>query len=997
MVEKISAQVASSQLTELILTDRSLSILAMNTDISQVIGGQPVDPGMDLSEVIPELGPFKTKSTGDLSRKGGTLSGLMFTRKVQGKSQYFEIQALANPLDLNQLIFSLTRRPDYAFFQNPEKGNRVIHLPAPDILLKRRIRELDTLHELADSLSSCLDVEALLDRLVMRGADTLGADSCSLLVHEHTTGDLVYRAASIKDLIGMRIPSGKGIVQAIFKSGKPISFENYRDGAEYQRGLSSALDMNIKNIVGVPVFYGRNRIGVLIAANKFDGKFDLLDQSILATLASYAGIAIHSARLRKASAKRSQNLHLLSQASSLLDTTPPLKAFLPRLAGLILANTATQMFSISKWESGSKNLNLMAYFPERPVPEPGEEFIDIDLEHFPLTRAALEENQPVLVRNGVPGAGRKEITLLREFKARSAIFIPFVFRKKVSGLLQFFSQDPGGYTSKDLHLYRSLGHLISVAVEKSAPEEVHVHERLNALKQLIQEQSVLVELERQQRELAETLREAAAIVAATLDMNEAIEWILPQLARVVPFDGASVQLLKGDVLEIVGGRGWIQENDVVGYRFPVPGPNPNTLVVNQKRPVILNQEELSWYEDFQKATHGSIKSWLGVPLVVHEEVIGMLALDSTETRFFTLDHAEIVKAFADQVAVAIEQAQMFQRTQEAVQELDALRSIIADITGELELNSLLTTVLERASQLLKATSGELALFRPERQRLEIVACHNMGMDFTGATIKLGEGLLGHVAVTKQPLLLENYRDWERSLRGQAANAGPWFSTIAVPLEYRQRLIGVMTVVDNRPERKFNRSDLQLLELFSHQVSIAIDNAQLFQQVQHLATTDDLTALPNRRELFNIGNELFNQAKRLGHDISAIMFDIDHFKIVNDTYGHSVGDQVLKGIAKICTANVRDIDILGRYGGEEFTLILPHTSMDAALTVAERLRLNIETSRLKIDREQISITISLGVATINEKHKNLAELLDEADTALYIAKNNGRNQVHGITD
>ncbi|MDH5473462.1 MAG: GGDEF domain-containing protein [Gammaproteobacteria bacterium] len=165
-----------------------------------------------------------------------------------------------------------------------------------------------------------------------------------------------------------------------------------------------------------------------------------------------------------------------------------------------------------------------------------------------------------------------------------------------------------------------------------------------------------------------------------------------------------------------------------------------------------------------------------------------------------------------------------------------------------------------------------------------------------------------------------------------------------------------------------------------------------QRAEQLANIDDLTGLNNRRAFFTQGHRAFQQAKRFGHAISVIMMDIDHFKQINDTYGHSVGDDVLQAISKPLQTLSREIDIIGRMGGEEFAFILPETGIDEAACLAERLRSEIEKIKTSHGVHIISVTASFGVVTYNNDKDNLESLITKADDALYVAKKKGRNQI-----
>lgn len=185
------------------------------------------------------------------------------------------------------------------------------------------------------------------------------------------------------------------------------------------------------------------------------------------------------------------------------------------------------------------------------------------------------------------------------------------------------------------------------------------------------------------------------------------------------------------------------------------------------------------------------------------------------------------------------------------------------------------------------------------------------------------------------------------------------------------------------------------ELITLQRELAKKNIELEHlnaEVQRLSIIDELTHLYNRRGFFEMGHREVERAKRFGKPLSAIMLDTDHFKQFNDRYGHAIGDKVLEEVATRCSLQLRKVDIFGRYGGEEFSVLLPETKIADARITAERLR--YQTSREPISTEfgLLSVTISLGIAILEGDTMGLKELLEHADQALYKAKESGRNRV-----
>lgn len=165
-----------------------------------------------------------------------------------------------------------------------------------------------------------------------------------------------------------------------------------------------------------------------------------------------------------------------------------------------------------------------------------------------------------------------------------------------------------------------------------------------------------------------------------------------------------------------------------------------------------------------------------------------------------------------------------------------------------------------------------------------------------------------------------------------------------------------------------------------------------EKLQEIVNIDELTQIHNRRYFYTTGQIELARAERYQHPVSVLMLDIDYFKHVNDTYGHAVGDTVLRSVAQCCRDGVRAMDVVGRVGGEEFGVLLPETDMPAAIVVAEKLRARIAGTHVDIGAGQLSTTASLGVATMAAGQLNFDELLRRADQSMYTAKQSGRNRV-----
>ena len=208
----------------------------------------------------------------------------------------------------------------------------------------------------------------------------------------------------------------------------------------------------------------------------------------------------------------------------------------------------------------------------------------------------------------------------------------------------------------------------------------------------------------------------------------------------------------------------------------------------------------------------------------------------------------------------------------------------------------------------------------------------------------------------------------------------------IPLTAQQQLLGYLLL------RGCSSEGLEKATILAHQLALVIRRDRLYRQVESLAITDSLTGVHTRRYIMERFHEELTRASSQKIPIAFLMVDVDYFKHFNDQYGHLTGDQILRNVTRIIQDNIREIDIIGRYGGEEFCVILPDADSSGAQYVAERMRQAVEKSVVKAYDTKVRLTISIGIACYPGDGKKLTELIDKADWALYRAKKMGRNKV-----
>jgi len=487
--------------------------------------------------------------------------------------------------------------------------------------------------------------------------------------------------------------------------------------------------------------------------------------------------------------------------------------------------------------------------------------------------------------------------------------------------------------------------------------------------------------------------------AQTRDQHELAAVALDQLVALLGAERAFLFLADDDtsplMLSAARGADGAELTETTGYAQTVV----DRVREERAAQVVTGTEEGAALGSESAVQHG-LRSILAAPLMLEGRLLGVVYLDSRLARgIFTADDVEILAAISNHIAISLETARAAhlettvaaEREQRALAE--TLRDSMAVISTTLEPAAVVSSLLEMAGRSiaydraavlmlegrtwsLAAVAGDLAPELPEAHELapgvdprtELIASDGAGRvvsDVAGGAAPLPD-LLG--------------------------DAGAW---LAVPLAARGELAGVLVMATDERDG-LGPAQLELAATFAGQGIVAYENARLFAAMQLMAITDELTKVSNRRHFFEQGDKLFATAHRYGPPLSVLMLDIDHFKQVNDRYGHAAGDDVIRTVAERLSGVVRTMDLLGRYGGEEFALVLPETDEGAAV-LGDRLREAIEAEPITTCEGEIVVTISVGVTIMDDADHDLAAILNRADSALYEAKRAGRNCVRVVPE
>jgi diguanylate cyclase (GGDEF)-like protein len=318
------------------------------------------------------------------------------------------------------------------------------------------------------------------------------------------------------------------------------------------------------------------------------------------------------------------------------------------------------------------------------------------------------------------------------------------------------------------------------------------------------------------------------------------------------------------------------------------------------------------------------------------------------------------------------------------------------LTSSLQLDQVLRTIMEKITEVLQPDTWSLLLMDINKNELYFQIATGKGSDaLKDVRIKVGQGLAGWVAKSGQAVVVPDTTKDERFFsQVDETTRTETRSIVAVPVRFRDQCLGVIELINCvGPEGVFSQRDLALLEALADYAAIAIENARHVQRIHELTITDDCTSLYNARHLnFMLDTEIY-RSHRYAFEFSLIFIDLDHFKNINDTYGHLMGSKLLAEIGESIKEKCRMIDLAFRYGGDEFVVLLPQTSKENATGVAKRLhKLIRESVWLKEPGLNVSITASVGVAAYPTDSRTKAELLHLADEAMYFVKQTSRDSV-----
>ena len=382
-----------------------------------------------------------------------------------------------------------------------------------------------------------------------------------------------------------------------------------------------------------------------------------------------------------------------------------------------------------------------------------------------------------------------------------------------------------------------------------------------------------------------------------------------------------------------------------------------------------------------------------VPLLEGEAVRAILVVDRAEQAQFEEAELDLLVRSGEFILRAMHNERVFAGLERANREQATLYRAAEALGAAHTEAEVIEAGVESAREVAAFDFAAVTLFHKKGGTHEICAVSGEGADsLVGRTYRHNAGLVSMVVANRQALPYRGeYEPSRQTVFARGHEPPPMPSLLVLPLIAHERVLGTL-VLGSSQRHAFSETARPALEVLSSHMAVSLSSARMLKRLEEQATTDGMTGLLNKRTLIVEAERRIKVAVRFKKPLSMLVVDIDHFKKVNDTYGHDVGDVVIKGLGEVLRRIKRDTDIVGRFGGEEFVIVCEQTDEAGSKLLAERLRRELENTTFQTEMGSLSVTCSVGVAPFPAAGQSWATLFKATDEALYASKNNGRNQV-----
>ncbi len=669
--------------------------------------------------------------------------------------------------------------------------------------LGHQLEELTILHSVALAASSSTDEDELIQRITDAIGDTLFPDNCGIeLVSK--SGDKILPHQSYHrykhDPERRAMSLDEGVCGKVVRTGQSIRLGDVKQEPAYIEGTPG-----IQSELCAPIKIQDRVIGVLNVESKKPDAYNEVDERLLNAVAGTMATAIEQLRLFKTSQRRLQELTILNAVGQASTDATSVDELIEKVTQIIGETIYPDNFGVLLMNNEGTSL----------VPHPSYRGISTGRspKYLSLSQGVSGEvavtGLPIRVANVRTHKKYIEVTS----QVRSEVCVPIKHSDQILGVINAESVRINAFTEDDEQLLSTIANTLATAMEKLR----------------------LLEEEKKQRQEAELLREATAALTTSTELESLYELILDSVSKLVPFDSASIGIYDQGYITIVAGRSLKDYKiciDTTYLHDTSQLESPELL----REPIII--PDVQYSDQFEKHEGSEyIRGWMGVPLVVQDQLIGFLNFDSTQPNFYTKEHAALAQTFSYQAAIAIENARLFRDESRRTQIIEAMANITNEFATAHETMPAFEKITRRSLELLNASTVAIYMLQDDNETIKVVTALGAYREqLVSHTLQIGTGITGNIIATGKPEIVDDmFNDPRRvNVPGTPEDDSQRDTIMSAPLVLHGKTIGTINAWRKRSSGLFNESELNFLVSIANQTSILIELIRLFQETARRA-------------------------------------------------------------------------------------------------------------------------------------------------------------------
>ncbi|MBN1218610.1 MAG: GAF domain-containing protein [Anaerolineae bacterium] len=663
----------------------------------------------------------------------------------------------------------------------------------------------EALRDIIIALNSTLNLDEILDHILNNVGRVVPHDTANIMLIEDGVATVVggqgYVYPERPSMVGQHFEiAAMPTLKQMAKTGQSLLIPNTK---KHPAWVDLPETHWIRSYTGTPIRMRDRIVGFINLASNVTDFFTEIHAKRLQAFAEQTGIAIGNASLLEAEREQRLLAETLTEVTlaltsqvSLADVLDEILRQVQRLVPYKAANMMLlegDTLRVARWQ-GYEKFGNDKFFEDMVQP----------LVALPLDNEVVKSRKPMIISN--THHDPRWVVFDKTAWVKSNLSVPICLRDRVLGILRLDSDTVDHFSAKDAERLLPLANAAAIALENAQLFDAEAHRRREA----------------------ETLRKATVALTSALELSQVLDSILTQLKQVIPYHSASILLLKENQLHVVAGQGFANLEQVIGYSYPAEDDILFQEMQRTQWPLYLpdarTDPRFSSIDNTEE-----IYGWMGVPLIVRGKVTGYLMLNGRKVAAYGEAEAILAQAFANQAAVAIENAQLFEAARQYVAELEAIRQASLSLTSSLDLGTVLEAILESANLLTSLQGARIYLYQDDR----LIFGASLWTDGMSppAQEPTPNGLTYTVARQGEPIVVPDIHDHPLYTDAPPDRKG---SVIGLPLKIGKRVVGVMNVEYDQP-RIWPESELRMLRLLADQAAIAIENARLFEQAQQEIT------------------------------------------------------------------------------------------------------------------------------------------------------------------